>query len=111
MRDRIARLMVYCCIDRFLQLRASHGRADQAVATDDDTAIANPPPLDAVTDTVGGKNRREAYRKGQAGRTVCSVLRTPWNAGRYACVKVVPMFSKFDRKALQFMAEAGEMAS
>jgi hypothetical protein len=26
-------------------------------------------------------------------------------------LKVVPMFSKFDRKALLFMAEAGEMAS
>src|SRR5579863_7571292 len=28
--------------------------ADQVVATDDDTAIANLPPLDAVADTVGG---------------------------------------------------------
>ena len=45
--------------------------ADQLVATDDDTAIANLPPLDAVADTVGGKNRREADRQGQAGRSVC----------------------------------------
>ena len=29
--------------------------ADRAVATDDDTAIADLPPLDAVADTVGGK--------------------------------------------------------
>ena len=29
--------------------------ADQIVATDDDTAVANLPPLDAVADTVGGR--------------------------------------------------------
>jgi NADPH:quinone reductase-like Zn-dependent oxidoreductase len=43
--------------------------ADQVAATDDDTAIANLPPLDAVADTR--KNRREADRQGQAGRSVC----------------------------------------
>src|SRR5208283_3838982 len=29
--------------------------ADQSVSTDDDTAIANLPPLDAVADAVGGR--------------------------------------------------------
>ena len=45
--------------------------ADQVVATDDDAAIANLAPLDAVADTVGGRTRREADRQGQAGRSVC----------------------------------------
>jgi NADPH:quinone reductase-like Zn-dependent oxidoreductase len=50
--------------------------ADQVVATDDDTAIANLSPVDAVADTVGGRTAE------------------------------VPVFSKFDRKTLEFMAEA-----
>ena len=35
-----------------------------------------------------------------------SVLRAPQNAAKYPSVKVVPVFSKFDRKTLEFMAEA-----
>ena len=35
-----------------------------------------------------------------------SVLGAPQNAAKYPSVKVVPLFSKFDRKTLQFMAEA-----
>jgi NADPH:quinone reductase-like Zn-dependent oxidoreductase len=62
--------------------------ADQVVATDDDTAIANLPPLDAVADAVGGST---------AGTQ---------NAAKYPSVKMIPVFSKFDRKTLQFMAEA-----
>jgi NADPH:quinone reductase-like Zn-dependent oxidoreductase len=111
MRDRIARLMVYCCIDRFLELRASHGRADQAVATDDDTAIANPPPLDAVTDTVGGRTAEKLTAKVKPGGLFARFSGHPGTPGGMLVLKVVPMFSKFDRKALQFMAEAGEMAS
>ena len=32
--------------------------ADQVIATDDDNAIANLPPLDAVADTVNGRPLR-----------------------------------------------------
>lgn len=37
-------------------------RVDQLVATDDDSAIANLPPLDAVADTIRRADSREAYR-------------------------------------------------
>ena len=35
-----------------------------------------------------------------------SVVGTPQNAAKYPSVKVVPVFSKFDRKTLVLMAEA-----
>jgi len=35
-----------------------------------------------------------------------TVLKAPQNAAKYPDVKVVPVFSKFDRKALEFIAEA-----
>jgi NADPH:quinone reductase-like Zn-dependent oxidoreductase len=80
--------------------------ADQAVATDDDTAIANLPPLDAVADAVGGRTAEKLIAKVKPGGVYATVVGAPQNAARYASVKVVPVFSKFDRKTLQFMAEA-----
>ena len=80
--------------------------ADQAVATDDDIAIANLPPLDAVADTVGGRTAEKLIAKVKPGGVFASVLRTPRNAAEYPSVKVVFVFSKFDRKTLEFMAEA-----
>src|ERR1700723_2504193 len=41
--------------------------ADQVVATDDDTAIANLPPLDAVADTVGGRTAEKLIAKVKPG--------------------------------------------
>ncbi len=80
--------------------------ADQVVATDDDTAIANLPPLDAVADTVGGKTAEKLIAKVKPGRVFATVLRPPQNAAKYPDVKVASVFSKFDRKTLEFMAEA-----
>jgi NADPH:quinone reductase-like Zn-dependent oxidoreductase len=80
--------------------------ADQFVATDDDTAIANLPPLDAVADTVGGKTAEKLIAKVKPGGVYASVVGAPQNAAKYPSVKVVPVFSKFDRKTLEFMAEA-----
>ena len=40
------------------------------------------------------------------GGVFATVLRAPQNAARYPSVKVVPVFSKFDRRTLEFMAEA-----
>ena len=80
--------------------------ADQAVATDDDTAIANLPPLDAVADTVGGKIAEKLIAKVKPGGVFASVVGVPQNAAKYPSVKVVHVFSKFDRKTLEFMAEA-----
>jgi NADPH:quinone reductase-like Zn-dependent oxidoreductase len=81
-------------------------RADQVVATDDDNAIANLPPLDAVADTVGGKTAENLIAKVKPGGVFASVLKGPQNAANYPSVKVVFVFSKFDRKTLEFMAEA-----
>ena len=80
--------------------------ADQAVATDDDTAIANLPPLDAVADTVGGRTAEKLIAKVKPGGVYASVVGLPQNAAKYPSVKVVHVFSKFDRKTLEFMAEA-----
>jgi NADPH:quinone reductase-like Zn-dependent oxidoreductase len=80
--------------------------ADQVVATDDDTAIANLPPLDAVADTVGGRTAEKLIAKVKPGRVYASVVGAPQNAAEFPSVKVVTVFSKFDRKTLEFMAEA-----
>jgi len=80
--------------------------ADQVVATDDDTAIANLPPLDAVADTVGGKLAEKLIARVKPGGVYASVVDAPQNAAKYPSVKVVHVFSHFDRKTLEFMAEA-----
>ena len=80
--------------------------ADQFVATDDDTAIANLPPLDAVADTVGGRTAEKLIARVKPGGVYASVVETPQNSAQYPSVKVVFVFSKFDRKTLEFMAEA-----
>jgi NADPH:quinone reductase-like Zn-dependent oxidoreductase len=80
--------------------------ADQFVATDDDNAIANLQPLDAVADTVGGKLAEKLIAKVKPGGVYASVVGLPQNAANYPSVKVVHVFSKFDRKTLEFMAEA-----
>ncbi|HSZ61684.1 MAG TPA: NADP-dependent oxidoreductase [Terriglobales bacterium] len=79
---------------------------DQFVATDDDNAIANLPPLDAVADTVDGKTAEKLIAKVKPAGVFASVLGVPQNAAKFPSVKVVPVFSKFDRKTLEFMAEA-----
>src|SRR5436305_5860235 len=80
--------------------------ADQVVATDDDTAIANLPPLDAIADTVGGRTAEKLIAKVKPGGVFSSVVSAPQDAAKYPSVKVVFVFSKFDRKTLEFMAEA-----
>jgi NADPH:quinone reductase-like Zn-dependent oxidoreductase len=80
--------------------------ADQVIATDDDGAIANLPPLDEVADTVGGRTAEKLIAKLKPGGVYASVVGTPQNAAEYPSVKVEAVFSKFDRKMLEFMAEA-----
>jgi NADPH:quinone reductase-like Zn-dependent oxidoreductase len=80
--------------------------ADQVVATDDDAAIANLPPLDAVADAVGGRTAEKLIAKVKAGGVYASVVELPQNAAKYPSVRVVHVFSKFDRKTLESMAEA-----
>jgi NADPH:quinone reductase-like Zn-dependent oxidoreductase len=80
--------------------------ADQFVATDDDTAIANLPLVDAVADTVNGKTAEMLIAKVKPGGVYASVVGAPQNAANYPSVKVVPVFSHFDRQTLEFMGEA-----
>ena len=80
--------------------------ADQVVAADDDGAIANLPPLDAVADTVGGRTAEKLIAKLKPAGVYASVVGAPQNATEYPSVKVEAVFSKFDRKTLEFMAEA-----
>jgi NADPH:quinone reductase-like Zn-dependent oxidoreductase len=80
--------------------------ADQFVATDDDAAIANLAPLDAVADTVGGRTAEKLIGKVKPGGVYASVVEAPQNVAKYPSVKVVHVFSKFDRKTLESMAEA-----
>src|SRR6202034_3704491 len=80
--------------------------ADRAVATDDDTAITNLPPLDAVADAVGGRTAEKLIAKVRPEGVYASVVGAPQNSAEYPSVKVVKVFSKFDRKTLEFMAEA-----
>ncbi len=80
--------------------------ADQVVATDDDSAIANLAPLDAVADAVGGRTAQKLVARVKAGGVFASVVEVPQNASEYTSVKTVKVFSKFDRETLEFMAEA-----
>jgi NADPH:quinone reductase-like Zn-dependent oxidoreductase len=80
--------------------------ADHAVATDDDAAIANLSPLDAVADAVGGKTAEKLIARVKPGGVFAAANATPQNSAQYPSVKVVHVFSKFDRRTLEFMAEA-----
>jgi NADPH:quinone reductase-like Zn-dependent oxidoreductase len=103
-KDRGA-IVIAAVLKRQLQAAESLG-ADQVVATDDDHAMANLPPLDAVADTVGGKTAEYLLGKVKQGGVLASVLGVPGNAKGYPSVRVVPIFSKPDASALLHMAEA-----
>ena len=79
---------------------------DHVAATDDDTSIASLPMLDAVADAVGGKTAEMLIAKVKPGGVFATVVGAPRNAAEYPSIKVAPVFSKFDRNTLQFMAEA-----
>jgi NADPH:quinone reductase-like Zn-dependent oxidoreductase len=79
--------------------------ADQVVATDD-AAFANLLPLDAVADAVGGRTGEQLIAMVKPGGVYASVVGAPQNAAKYPAVRVVTVRSKFDRKTLEFMAEA-----
>jgi NADPH:quinone reductase-like Zn-dependent oxidoreductase len=80
--------------------------AGQVVPTDDDTAIASLSPLDAIADTVGGRTAEKLIARVKAGGVYASVVEAPQNAAKYPSVRVAHVFSKFDRKTLESMAEA-----
>jgi NADPH:quinone reductase-like Zn-dependent oxidoreductase len=88
-----------------LQQAANTG-ADQVIATDDEGAIANLPPLDAVADAVNGKTAEKLMSKVKKGGMFASVLGAPQNAKDYPEVKVVPVYAQADSKILLQMAQA-----
>jgi NADPH:quinone reductase-like Zn-dependent oxidoreductase len=88
-----------------LQQAANTG-ADQVIATDDEGAIANLPPLDAVADAVNGKTAEKLMSKVKKGGVFASVLGAPQNAKDYPEVKVVPVYAQADSKILLQMAQA-----
>ena len=59
-----------------------------------------------MADTVGGRTAEKLIAKVKPGGVYASVVGAPQNAAKYPSVKVVHVFSKFDRKTLEFMAEA-----
>ena len=63
-------------------------------------------PLDAAADTVGGRTAEKLIARVKPVGVYASVVEAPQNAAKYPPVKVVHVFSKFDRKTLEFMAEA-----
>src|SRR5579862_812641 len=68
--------------------------ADEFLATDEDTAIVNLPPVDAVADTVGGKTAERLIAKVKPGGVYASVVGLPQNAEMYPSVRVVHVFSR-----------------
>jgi NADPH:quinone reductase-like Zn-dependent oxidoreductase len=80
--------------------------ADQVIATDDDPAMEKLVSLDAVADTVGGRTGEKLTSKVKPGGVYASVVEVPQNASKYPSVRVVHVFSKFDRETLEFMAGA-----
>jgi NADPH:quinone reductase-like Zn-dependent oxidoreductase len=80
--------------------------ADRVIATDDESAMSNLPPVDAVADTVNGATAEKLIAKVRDGGVFASVLGTPRNAQQYPAIKVVPVYAAADAKVLQFMAEA-----
>jgi NADPH:quinone reductase-like Zn-dependent oxidoreductase len=92
-------------LGRQLQQAASLG-ADRVVATDDEQAIGQLPPLDAVADAVGGKTAAALLGKVKNGGVFASVLGAPANAKDYPSVRVVPVYSKPNAQTLTEMARA-----
>jgi NADPH:quinone reductase-like Zn-dependent oxidoreductase len=80
--------------------------ADSVIATDDNIAIANLPPLDAVADTVNGKTAQALAARVKPGGVYASVVGPPRNASDYPSVKFAPIYSTANRKDLEFMAHA-----
>ena len=88
-----------------LQQAASLG-LDQIIATDDNDAIAKLPPLDAVANTVRSKIGEILLSKIKKGGVFASVVGPPANAKDFPFVRVVPVYSRPDPKALTEMARA-----
>jgi NADPH:quinone reductase-like Zn-dependent oxidoreductase len=80
--------------------------ADLVVALDDEQALRNLKPLDAVADTVNGKTAELLIGKVKPGGVFATVLGAPANTVAYPNVAVKTMVVAPDAKMLVHMAEA-----
>jgi NADPH:quinone reductase-like Zn-dependent oxidoreductase len=78
----------------------------QVIATDDDNAIADLPPLDAVADTVNGQTAEKLLTKIKPNGVFATVLGAPQSAKDYPNIKAVPVYAQPDTKILLAMAQA-----
>jgi NADPH:quinone reductase-like Zn-dependent oxidoreductase len=92
-------------LKRQLQQAAGLG-LDQVIATDDDNAIANLPPLDAVANTIRGKTGEVLISQVKKGGVFASVVGPPANAKDFPSVRIVPVRATPDPKALMEFARA-----
>jgi NADPH:quinone reductase-like Zn-dependent oxidoreductase len=80
--------------------------ADSVVALDDEEALRNLEPVDAVADTVAGKTAELLIGKVKPGGVFASVLGSPANAAAHPRVMVETMRVVPDPKLLMHLAEA-----
>ena len=85
--------------------------ANEAVAIDDDEAVAGLAPLDAIADAVDGETAQKLITKVRPGGVFGSVLGAPQNAGDYPAVKVVPVYAQPDATILRHMVQAVQKGS
>jgi NADPH:quinone reductase-like Zn-dependent oxidoreductase len=97
---------VYAGVLKRQKAEAEKIGADFVVALDDQEAMRNLKPLDAVADTVGGKTAELLLEKVKPGGVFASVLGPPANAPAHPRVTVKAMQVTPDSKMLVHMAEA-----
>jgi len=79
---------------------------DMVVATDDESAMANLPPLDAVADFVGGAIAEKLLPRVKSGGVYASAVGPPAGAGKFPSVRSVMFGARPDAGALEEMSRA-----
>ena len=103
-RDRGAKVIAAVRKDQ-VDAAASLG-VDEVVSTDDLSAIAKMPAIDAVADTVGGRTAEAFLSKVKPGGIFVSVVAVPGNAQAFPTVKSHFMASNPDAEVLALVAKA-----
>jgi NADPH:quinone reductase-like Zn-dependent oxidoreductase len=97
---------VYAGVLKRQKAEAEKIGADFVVALDDEEAVRNLKPLDAVADTIDGKTAELLLEKVKPGGVFASVLGPPANAAAHPKVTVKAMQVTPDARMLVHMAEA-----
>jgi NADPH:quinone reductase-like Zn-dependent oxidoreductase len=80
--------------------------ADWVISTEDDSAIAKLPAVEAVADTVAGETAQKFIGKVKSGGIFASVLPPPGNAKEYPSVKVVAVGAHPDSELILRLGRA-----